>query len=119
MNARIRILKSFTFKIENNWQASPESVLLRAPVPDSSQVPNVEHGVRVPGPEPHALVLLLVDAHVAAAAGGAHQEAGRARRQQLRPDQLRVQLLVGGLDRRLLRERRGKEERFEALANPA
>ena len=48
----------------------------------------------MPGPEPDRPELVLVYAHVAAAAAGPHQEALLPRAQQLRPNELCAQVYM-------------------------
>lgn len=57
----------------------------------------------LPRPQTSLLVLVLVDLHVATAAGRTHQEASQARAQQLSPDQVLVQLVLRGQRARLKR----------------
>lgn len=58
-----------------------------------AEVGHVEHRIRVTGSQALLPVLLLVDLHRPAAAGGAHEEAGRPGAQQPRPDQVLVESL--------------------------
>ena len=52
----------------------------------------------MPGSQPDPLVVLLVHPHVAPAAGRSHEEPGRPAREQLRPDEVCVELLFWGLE---------------------